>query len=172
MPHGEISTMPIVVDALGEGKKVFVPYIHKRNSTGKEGPGSIIDMLALRSKEDLDALNSDKWGIPSLATESISGRENCFGGQGLSEDQEVGKDGSSGLDLVVMPGLAFDYGIRRLGHGKGFYDHFLHRYRSFAHEYKSDEAKMPYLGKIHYRELASYGFLTLTIAHFSRPRPR
>lgn len=34
-------------------------------------------------------------------------------------------EGSSGKDLILMPGTAFDRERRRLGYGGGFYDQFL-----------------------------------------------
>ncbi|MCR4879593.1 MAG: 5-formyltetrahydrofolate cyclo-ligase [Bacilli bacterium] len=33
------------------------------------------------------------------------------------------------IDVVVTPGLAFDYSLNRLGHGKGYYDRFLMDYK-------------------------------------------
>ncbi|KAJ6123546.1 5-formyltetrahydrofolate cyclo-ligase [Penicillium samsonianum] len=117
MPSGELSTTGIVKDALQRGKNVYIPYIHTQDKT------SIMDMLALGSMSEFESLQLDKWGIPSLLSTQIEGRPN-----GLTQ----------GLDLIVMPGMAFDHGFRRLGHGKGYYDHFLTRY-------STSTRKMPFL---------------------------
>lgn len=120
MPTGELSTTSIVKDALQCGKHVYIPYIHTVDKT------SVMDMLALESMTEFESLQADKWGIPSLQPTQIPGRRNCFA--------------ETGLDLIVMPGMAFDQGFRRLGHGKGYYDHFLTRYSKWS-------KKMPFLGK-------------------------
>ena len=120
MPNGELSTQHILRDAFRQGKNVYIPYIHKADQV------SIMDMLALESMAEFDSLQFDRWGIPSLQPTQVPGRRN-----GLTEE---------GLDLIVMPGMAFDLGFRRLGHGKGYYDHFLSRYSRTS-------KKMPFLGK-------------------------
>ncbi|KAL1976738.1 hypothetical protein VTN31DRAFT_3020 [Thermomyces dupontii] len=121
MPQGEISTTGIVRDALTSGKEVYVPYTHKVTQA------SVMDMLRLYSMDDFESLKPDKWGIPSLAEESIPTRQNCFGGHGIAPTRSRSPE-DAGLDLIVLPGVAFDTGMRRLGHGKGYYDHFLNRY--------------------------------------------
>ncbi|KAJ5302531.1 hypothetical protein N7476_009330 [Penicillium atrosanguineum] len=118
MPTGELSTSRIVQDALQRGKDVYIPYIYTIDQT------SVMDMLALESMTEFESLQPDKWGIPSLQPTQIPGRRNC-----LTE---------TGLDLIVMPGMAFDRGFRRLGHGKGYYDHFLL-------QYSKRSKKMPFL---------------------------
>ena len=145
MPKAEAQTDRIVHDALGQGKTVFVPYIH-RPPVGKK----IIDMLRLHSFAEFEDLERDGWGIPSLPADSVEGRENAMGGNGLSagenppepEDGEGRKD-SGTLDLIVMPGVAFDQGMNRLGHGAGFYDAYLSRFCA-------DGTRKPFLGKPRY----------------------
>lgn len=131
MPQGEISTTGVVRQALLKGKKVFVPYIHKSSALGSLGPS--MDMLALHSQEDLDSLQRDAWGIPTLSDDSLCDRENALGRLGPSPADDAGENGVfEGLDLILMPGMAFDHANGRLGHGKGFYDRFLQRYREVA----------------------------------------
>ncbi|PYH96530.1 5-formyltetrahydrofolate cyclo-ligase [Aspergillus ellipticus CBS 707.79] len=127
MPSGELSTTAIVQDALANGKEVFVPYIHNLEISS-QSKTSVMDMLLLDSMDEFRALEPDRWGIPSLSPAQVLSKRNCFGGKGLSPQPEDATKGPYGLDLIVMPGMAFDQGFRRLGHGKGYYDHFLTRY--------------------------------------------
>ncbi|KAF2196359.1 5-formyltetrahydrofolate cyclo-ligase-like protein [Delitschia confertaspora ATCC 74209] len=128
MPSGEISTRNIVHDALKQGKRVFIPYIYKLASPQEGLPKSVMDMLELQSVTDFESFQPDNWGIPTPSQDSISSRTNSFGGIGLTNvgtKEIVQKD--FGLDMIVMPGMAFDSNFGRLGHGKGFYDYFLER---------------------------------------------
>ncbi|KAH0608603.1 uncharacterized protein H6S33_001737 [Morchella sextelata] len=90
-------------------------------------PPNLMDMLSLFSQADYESLEPDSWGIPTIPEHSVPGRSNCL-------DHE-------GLDLIVMPGVAFDEGFRRLGHGKGYYDYFLARYKQLV-DSKGAEGKM------------------------------
>jgi len=67
-------------------------------------------------------LKRNSWGIPTIGADTMEEREHII------------SKGSQPLDVVLMPGVAFDIDpesgfVRRLGHGKGFYDYFLHRYK-------------------------------------------
>lgn len=126
MPSGEISTRGIVHDALEQGKQVFIPYTYKLSSPQEGQPKSVMDMLELHSLTDYESFQPDSWGIPTPSQASISSRENSFGGIGVTEGSADLAQGR-GLDLIVMPGMAFDASFGRLGHGKGFYDYFLER---------------------------------------------
>ncbi|KAF2824473.1 5-formyltetrahydrofolate cyclo-ligase [Ophiobolus disseminans] len=131
MPGGEISTSSIVCDALDQGKKVFIPYTYNLREPEEGQPKSIMDMVELQSMNDFDTLKPDKWGIPTPGKDSISSRANCFGGTGITNGDI--SNISEGLDLIVMPGMAFDSSFGRLGHGKGFYDYFLTRCHNVSH---------------------------------------
>jgi len=121
MPGKEISTTEIVLSALREGKKVFIPYIHSTNDNAKS---KVMDMLRLKDEGDLHSLQPDPWGIPSLSSDSVEARENAKGGHGLFDMMSSAKNEPK-LDLIFMPGMAFDVQNNRLGHGKGFYDRYL-----------------------------------------------
>ncbi|KAK4696884.1 5-formyltetrahydrofolate cyclo-ligase, partial [Lecanoromycetidae sp. Uapishka_2] len=144
MPKGEVSTKGIVEDALQQGKQVFVPYLYQAQLREQSKPRSVMDMVSLHSKHDYQNLKSDTWGIPTPSEESIPYRHRVLESQS-DEDKGNGEIisgkivGKQALDVIVMPGMAFDRSFGRLGHGKGFYDYFLERYHD------SKAGPMPFL---------------------------
>lgn len=139
MPTGEVQTNAIVRHALDSGKKVFIPYLHKANTLSPDTPRSVMDMVDLRSLSDYDSLERDKWGIPTIAADTIEQREHIL---------EISTKDSKGLDLILVPGVAFDVDpetgfVRRLGHGKGYYDYFLHRYRESRGSHAKERLMSP-----------------------------
>ena len=125
MPTGEIQTDAIVRHAFEAGKLVYVPYLYK--STNSATPPRVMDMVSLHDLGDYEALKRDRWGIPSVDPSSMLERHRVLGDEGHPATLKVI------LDLIIMPGVAFDRDpasgtIRRLGHGKGFYDYFIEQY--------------------------------------------
>jgi len=175
MPKSELSTDCIVRDALSQNKQVFIPYL-----SGK-GRSATMDMLRLNSLSDLDSLQPDSWGIPTLPASSVDDRENAAGGTGLVEIEELeamdgveaqrhgretapGRSEEGTLDLMLLPGVAFDYGLNRLGHGAGYYDGFLTKFCG-------DGTKKPFLRKsvasldVHSLRLTSDRFVSRIVSH-------
>lgn len=125
MPTGEIQTDAIVRHAFQTGKLVYVPYLYKSKDAAT--PPRLMNMVRLKDLHDYESLKPDRWGIPSVEPASVADRQHVLG------DQMGPKHSKSVLDMILMPGVAFgvdpDNGsIRRLGHGRGFYDFFIHRY--------------------------------------------
>lgn len=148
MPGGEISTSDIVHDAFHRGKSVFVPYTCKLNAPPTDGPKSVMDMVSLHSLEDYEALEPDAWGIPTPSKSSISGRRKCLiDSEIYSNDHARDPVKGEHLDMIIMPGMAFDRGLARLGHGKGFYDSFLKRFHQMKVIESGSSKRMPLLGK-------------------------
>lgn len=100
MPRGEIDTSSIIRDLFGRGKRVFIPKI-----TGKNSADMI--MYEVKSMAELESFPKNNWGIPEPDLQAA----------GSSVD---GVDLGI-IDLVVIPGVAFDSCGGRLGHGKGYY---------------------------------------------------
>ena len=158
MPKGEVVTRAIIKDALRRGKKIYVPYIYESRIQVQSKPRSAMDMVSLHSKNDYEALEPDAWGIPSVAENSLVERSQILKefkdlSSPVSEivDNSENISSSKGtelrrLDLIIMPGVAFDRGLGRLGHGKGFYDRFLKLYHDLNISVLGEEGKMPFLG--------------------------
>ncbi|KIJ62171.1 hypothetical protein HYDPIDRAFT_182931 [Hydnomerulius pinastri MD-312] len=110
MPTGEMQTDALVLNILADsGKKLFIPSIKSKNGH--------MDFVRLYDKEDYRTLPIGLWGIPEPTTE--------WGGQ---ERQSASDISSDSLDMILLPGVAFDRSLSRLGHGKGYYDRFLSSY--------------------------------------------
>lgn len=147
MPTSEISTKAIVLDALQQGKKVFIPYTYV-TPLAAPWPRSVMNMVSLQSKEDYESLDPDAWGIPTPSKASISERNSCLKDDVFRSDGLTGAStNNKSLDMVVIPGMAFDEDLARLGHGKGYYDFFLKKLHQQVNVAHGKENQMPFLGK-------------------------
>ncbi|WVO15147.1 5-formyltetrahydrofolate cyclo-ligase [Cryptococcus depauperatus] len=129
MAQGELQTVQIVDHLLCRGSSLYTPYIpvappQIRHSKPPPSlaPQQDMHMLRLYSSEDLANCPLDKWGIvdPGLYRKDNE--------QSLREDAMDRK--SPDLDLILIPGVAFDKDCNRLGRGKAYYDRFLQVYTS------------------------------------------
>lgn len=96
---GEVGTGPIIKKALKMGKKVVLPVTLVKDKG--------IKPVYLR---DIKKLEKGPYGIYEP-----KGR--------LNRKSAELKD----IDLVIVPGVAFDRNNNRIGRGKGYYDNFLSR---------------------------------------------
>ena len=96
---GEVETLRMIKDAIQQGKRVAVPVIQQQT---KEIFPSIV--------KDLDnELKSGPYGVLH------------------PKEEYIRPIPLETIDLVIVPGLAFDSAGNRLGRGLGFYDRFLSR---------------------------------------------
>jgi len=95
---GEVDTFAIMDKAIELKKRVALPFVKKETE-------EIIPMLIRSTRE----LHRGTYGIPEPA---------------FAPDRGVDV---RALDLIVVPGLAFDRKNNRLGRGAGYYDRFLSR---------------------------------------------
>ncbi|KAM0793793.1 hypothetical protein ACM66B_001209 [Microbotryomycetes sp. NB124-2] len=107
-PTGEVDTDPIILDALNQGKALFVPFCPINEPT-------VMRMLRLRSVQHFQGLKLNRWQIRELDPLEIDTLDDA-------ETEAVG-----GLDLILVPGMAFDLSRKRLGHGRGYYDRYVNR---------------------------------------------
>lgn len=97
---GEINTGSILQKGFETSKRVFIPKIMGKKSE---------NMFKLEVP-DYDTINNfakNNWGIPEPSLELVnSSNDGTYSGS---------------IDLVLLPGVAFDRNCNRLGHGKGYY---------------------------------------------------
>jgi 5-formyltetrahydrofolate cyclo-ligase len=110
MPKGEINTDAILKNALENGKDVYVPQV------GQDFEKCDMDLLKVvvadKSSDELfhKSWPKNKWQIPEPPA-----------------DMPITTANPGDIDLLVVPGLAFDQKCNRLGQGKGYYDRFIAR---------------------------------------------
>lgn len=102
----EFATRPLIEAVLRDGKTLYLPRVESVKD-------KTMSMLKADSLEDIEAWLPGSWGIKEPPREGPPRLE--------ALDEE------SNLDLVLVPGLAFDTDLRRLGQGAGFYDRWLAR---------------------------------------------
>lgn len=99
----EIDTLPIIKQALSDGKRVSLPV-----SINDEG------LMKFYTITSLDVLKEGLFGI-------------------MEPDVDVCKaDNDYGDAICIVPALSFDKKGYRLGYGKGYYDRFLQKFTSFS----------------------------------------
>ncbi|SAM06231.1 hypothetical protein [Absidia glauca] len=106
MPTCEINTRAMIRYILEADKTCYIPRCTKNT----------MDMVKITSWEDYLSLPINKWDIPEPPLHQV--RENAL---------DV-----NGLDLILVPGVAFDSDRNRIGHGKGYYDRYLLKYQDWA----------------------------------------
>ncbi|GAA6007582.1 5-formyltetrahydrofolate cyclo-ligase [Rhodotorula paludigena] len=105
-PTGEVQTDSLIRHALGDGKRIYVPYCPVEDKT-------VMRMLRLRDQSHFETLRENRWGIREIDPAEADSLE------------DADHPSSPGLDLILVPGLAFDRFRRRLGHGRGYYDRYV-----------------------------------------------
>ena len=93
----EVDTLPMIDEALKMGKRVCVPVILKED----------MRLIAGEIKDRKQDLEKQHFGIYQ------------------PKEDRVKEIPLKNIDLVVVPGIAFDKNNVRLGRGHGYYDRFL-----------------------------------------------
>ena len=102
MPTAEFQTRHLLTHLFAAGKRVFLPRVVSSDR---------MLLLECRSLADIDSLHANSWGIREPP--NTDGRRDV-----LECVEQVG--------LCVVPGVAFTKEGLRLGHGRGYYDRYLH----------------------------------------------
>lgn len=111
------------VQTLAEWKqaKTVLAYLPCQN----EADASILLCAALREKKTAAVPVSNPETLEMLAAELLDFSELAPGAYGILEPETVVPVAPERLDLVLVPGVAFDKNGGRIGFGKGYYDRFL-----------------------------------------------
>jgi 5-formyltetrahydrofolate cyclo-ligase len=110
MPTSEICTEQVCKHALAQGKAIYVPQVGQNFEQADMELVQVVGDAPVDGEPFYFDWPRNKWGIPEPPE-----------GMPLTCAQP------GEVDLIVVPGLAFDRKGNRLGQGKGYYDRFLLR---------------------------------------------
>lgn len=108
----EPDTHEIIKHSLASGKKVYVPRVDSQD-------------MEFYQIQNLDGLIPGRFGIAEPKPDKVK----LFSVQSITGDFEE----PDKANLMLLPGLAFDYRGYRIGYGGGYYDRYLmsHKHVSF-----------------------------------------
>lgn len=101
MPQ-EIDTSNLIQEFFNNGPSIYLPKVYGKKSGD-------MTMVKVSRYEDILAFPKNAWGIPEPEIDI----------------EQVTDNHLEEIDLVIMPGVAFDGNCARLGHGKGYYGKLL-----------------------------------------------
>jgi 5-formyltetrahydrofolate cyclo-ligase len=107
----ELDTGPIILQALQEGKVVYVPRVDEKHR------------MQFYRIHDLGGLQPSRFGVPEPS------------GEEEKRYQLEAAIHSHDIPLMLLPGLAFDITGNRIGYGAGYYDRYLLEFHQ-SHFYK------------------------------------
>lgn len=130
LPCNELHTDTLISECFSRNKTVYLPRIEKLSNFNDppyfSGQKSCLHFLSVPSQAAVDSLEP-------------RGKYQIREPQHLPDASNDLLLNNGKLDLLFLPGVAFSRTGKRLGHGAGYYDDFIKRYRS-AHS-----ADMPLL---------------------------
>lgn len=109
--ENEVDTKRILQHTLETVKKqCYIPFVRKMQlQSGLSGTRMI--MVRLTSMREFEELPLNHYGIKEPS--------------GDLDNEKIAIPSETDLDLIIVPGVAFNLAGHRLGHGKGYYDEFL-----------------------------------------------
>lgn len=125
LPTNELHTDTIISNCLINNKKVYLPRIESLTAFNDKpnypNQKTCLHFLSVENQNEIDNLKPrGKFQI----------REPNYNND---KSNDLLKNNDK-LDLLLLPGVAFTKSCKRLGHGAGFYDDFIKRYRDQHNE--------------------------------------